>query len=379
MANPEHVAKLKEGVKAWNKWRLKCPAMEINLYEADFFMANLSFMVNLSEANLGGANLTRTDLRRGNLTGADLTDANLTEVNLTRADLSEANLGGANLTGATLRGTELIRVNFSRADLTGANLRGADLTDANLIAVNLTRADLSEANLRGVDLQGAKLDETGFANVNLSNVRGLDNCTHIGPSIIDHRTLAQSGPLSLPFLRGCGLPDQFIEYIPSLFNQSIQFYSCFISYSTEDQAFAERIHADLQNKGVRCWFAPHHIRGGKKIHEQIDEAIRIYDRLLLILSEHSMKSRWVKTEIANARKKEMAHGRRVLFPIRLVDFGTIRPWNLFDADIGDNAAAEVREYFIPDFSRWKYHDSYQKAFERLLQDLKADEAKAQNA
>lgn len=31
---------------------------------------------------------------------------------------------------------------------------------------------------------------------------------------------------------------------------------------------------------------------------------------------------------------------------------------------------EIREYFIPDFSKWKDHDSYQKAFERLLRDLK---------
>ena len=128
---------------------------------------------------------------------------------------------------------------------------------------------------------------------------GLDACNHRGPSIIDHRTLAKSAPLPLLFLRGCGLPDQFIEYLPSLFNQTIQFYSCFISYSTKDHPFAERLHADLQNKGVRCWFAPHNIQGGKKVHEQIDEAIRLYDRLLLIISKASMNSEWVKTEIAN--------------------------------------------------------------------------------
>jgi hypothetical protein len=29
-------------------------------------------------------------------------------------------------------------------------------------------------------------------------------------------------------------------------------------------------------KGVRCWFAPHDIQGGKTIHEQIDEAIRLH-------------------------------------------------------------------------------------------------------
>jgi hypothetical protein len=98
------------------------------------------------------------------------------------------------------------------------------------------------------------------------------------------------------------------------YGQPIQFYSCFISYSTKDREFAERLHADLQDKGVRCWFAPHDIQGGKKIHEQIDEAIRLYDRLLLILSRDSMESKWVKTEIANARGREERENRRMLFP-----------------------------------------------------------------
>jgi hypothetical protein len=70
--------------------------------------------------------------------------------------------------------------------------------------------------------------------------------------------------------------------------------------------------------GVRCWFAPHDIKGGRKIHEQIDEAIRTYDKLLLILSEHSMSSSWVKTEIANAREREEREAKQLLFPITLV-------------------------------------------------------------
>jgi hypothetical protein len=129
-----------------------------------------------------------------------------------------------------------------------------------------------------------------FGNTDLTNTVGLETCQHYGPSTIDHRTLAKSGQLPPVFLRGCGLPENLITYLPSLLDQPIQFYSCFISYSTKDQDFAERLHADLQNKGVRCWFAPHAIKGSKKIHEQIDDAIRIYDRLLLILSEHSTAS-----------------------------------------------------------------------------------------
>ena len=43
------------------------------------------------------------------------------------------------------------------------------------------------------------------------------------------------------------------------------------------------------------------MKAGRKIHDQIVEAIRLHDKLLLILSEHSMKSRWVAEEIKRAR------------------------------------------------------------------------------
>ena len=36
-----------------------------------------------------------------------------------------------------------------------------------------------------------------------------------------------------------------------------------------------------------------------------------------------------------------------------------------------DSAREIRGYFIPDFSRWKDHDSYQTAFEKLVAALKA--------
>ena len=104
--------------------------------------------------------------------------------------------------------------------------------------------------------------------------------------------------------------------------------------------------------------------------KQIDEAIRIHERLLLILSENSMNSEWVKTEIAKARKRELMEKKQVLFPIRLVDFEVLRAWECFDADAGKDSAREIREYFIPDFSNWRNHDSYRRGFEQLLRDLK---------
>ena len=47
-----------------------------------------------------------------------------------------------------------------------------------------------------------------------------------------------------------------------------------------------------------------------------------------------------------------------------------------DTSTGKNIADEIRSYFIPDFSNWKDHDSYQTAFDGLLRDLKGDRSKA---
>ncbi len=340
MANPEHIAKLKEGVKAWNTWREENPDIRPDFYEA---------------------NLTGMDLSNFHFSGADFTVANLTETNL-----SEANLCNANLNGATLKGVKLRAV-----DLSGAKLTGVNLSDGNLIGTNLTGTNFTGASLNKVDMTLAALFFTTFANTFLGQVKGLEHVRHVGPSTIDHRTILRSGKLPEVFLRGCGLPEPYIENLPALIGavDPIQFYSCFISYSHKDEDFAKRLYADLQAKGVRCWFAPHNLKTGDKVRPTIDEAIRIYDKLLLILSEESVHSDWVEDEVESAIEQEAARKKRdgvdetVLFPIRLDD-------TVMKLDSGWPAAIK-RKRHIGDFTQWKDHDSYTKAFERLLEDLKA--------
>jgi TIR domain/CHAT domain len=150
-------------------------------------------------------------------------------------------------------------------------------------------------------------------------------------------------------------------------------HSCFISYCSEDEEFASKLHARLVKAGVKMWFAPEDLQAGKKLHEQIGEAIHERDKLLLVLSKQSMASEWVATEIRKARKIESKDGKRKLFPIRLVPFDVIRDWERFDADSGKDLGVEIREYFIPDFSKWKDQDAFETAFARLLRDLKAEE------
>jgi uncharacterized protein YjbI with pentapeptide repeats len=366
MADQKHLAKLKEGVEAWNTWR----------------QDHADEIANLGGVDLHGANLSGISLRSAYLTGANFSGANLSWAKVQEAHLPMANLSRANLS----------RAQFRRSDLSGADLRWSDLNGASLEETKASNADFREADLRGTLLSGANLSrtrlkganlaeaiivETIFRDVDLSAVHGLADVRHRGPSVIDIDTIYRSeGKIPESFLRGCGVPEDFITYMKSLTGKAIQFYSCFISYAFKDQDFADRLYADLQNKGVRCWFAPHDVQGGRKLHEQIDEAIRLHDKLLLILSPHSMESEWVMTEIAKARKREVRDQRRVLFPIRLAPFETLRDWECFDADTGKDSAREIREYFIPDFSNWKNHDSYQDAFQRLISDLQASDAKA---
>ena len=71
-----------------------------------------------------------------------------------------------------------------------------------------------------------------------------------------------------------------------------------------------------------------------------------------------------------ARRREKKEGRRILFPVRLAPFEEFKDWELFDADAVKDTAAEIREYFIPDFTNWKDHDSFEVAYKRLMKDFK---------
>ena len=337
MANPEHMRIVRGGTDALEEWREKNPDERLDLDGAD----------------LNGVKLSRADLSNASLGGTKLEGANLGGVNL-----DSAHLDGADLESADLRGALLSNADLSDATLFRTDLRGSDLWYANL----------TSAVVSGANFEGALLYETVLADIDLSQARGLEGVVHTGPSIIDERTLRKSWPLPDVFLRGVGLSDQYIEYLPSLMGQAIEFYSCFISYSSKDQEFAERLHADLQQKGVRCWFAPEDLKIGDELRLRIDEAIRLHDKLLLILSEESVQSEWVEDEVERALEKEqkaieVGAERTVLFPISL------------DSAAEDTDAAWAksirRTRHIGDFSAWKDHDAYQVAFQRLLRDLKS--------
>ena len=190
VANPEHLARLKEGVLVWNDWRTANQDIEIDLSAADFSGWSLTGAY-LSNANLNASNLSSAQLQRAKLKRADLQNSNFRDADLSNANLSLANLNGATLTGANLRDSalseaKLTGAKLTRADLHTADLRGADLTGAKLFSTNLSGANLSgldlraavflETNLSGANLSGCILDENVLRDSNLigANLRGVD-------------------------------------------------------------------------------------------------------------------------------------------------------------------------------------------------------------
>jgi hypothetical protein len=353
MANITHVIKLKKGAAIWNAW-------------AASHLPEVSIWKGLRELRKYG--LIEIAMAPPAPSGADLMDANLREARLGETNLHDSLLRNADLTQADLR-----RADLSQARLWSARLESADLRSANLRGAHLHSANLANANLEGTDLTEARFSETIFGNTRLAGAIGLDACLHERPSSLDFQTLMKSGPLPLSFLRGCGLPEQLIQYLPSLLNRAIEFYSCFISYSHADRAFARALHDTLQDRGIRCWLDEKQLLPGDDIYQEVDRGIRLWDKFLLCCSAHSLTATsWVDKEIVTVLEKEDELTRH-----RGVKVHALIPLDLDGYIFSDNwksgYRAEIRRRLAADFTEWETDRArFDVQIENVIRALRAD-------
>ncbi len=322
-------------------------------------------------------------------------------------DLSGAKLRGVDLRWTNFAGANLEGVDFSKAVLTGAyfgpgtfdrlppyvsqrnapvNIRGTNFENSILLAATFNYPDVDGAsfsdaylglsNFRCVHFRSnsfdrARLVNTSFLSCHMDGIKSLETVEHYGPSHLDVETLIQSSRLAPDFLQKTGIPATLINYLPDFRggSQPVVFYSCFLSHATADKNFCDQLYSSLIASGLRVWYPPEDMKGGKQILPQITEAIRVYDKLIIVLSESSMRSSWVAREIQWARKRETQTKSKILFPIAIVPFDSVRAWELLDLETGIDLASEIRSYYIPDFSR---AENFGRAVERLLNDLQAN-------
>jgi LPS sulfotransferase NodH len=120
MANEHYIHLLRQGPHVWNAWREEHQDVLLDLSGANLAGANLSG-ANLAGANLSGANLAGANLSEANLAGTYLQGANLQEANLDGADIQEAHFERANLRRAYLFNTDHALAHWTFADLSGAS------------------------------------------------------------------------------------------------------------------------------------------------------------------------------------------------------------------------------------------------------------------
>ena len=77
------------------------------------------------------------------------------------------------------------------------------------------------------------------------------------------------------------------------------------------------LYSRARDAGLRVWYAPEDMKRGRKILDQLEVAIHLQDKLLLVLSEASMQSGWVETELRTALGREQTEKRQIVFPIRI--------------------------------------------------------------
>lgn len=89
----------------------------------------------------------------------------------------------------------------------------------------------------------------------------------------------------------------------------------FISYSSKDKAFAERLANELRDSGINTWIDLWQIRVGDSIVSKIQTGLSESDYVVAVLSTNSISSRWVQEELNSVKIRELEQGRKVILPV----------------------------------------------------------------
>lgn len=363
---------IEQGQDQWNKFKKDLPGIRWYRKQRKPSVWIPGFILKLPRANFKGKDLSFFDFTGCDLAGSNFYKAKLIGTHFSSgsrnayepsAELSGSDFRRSEIESISIGGCNLSNSNFYKCWLNGVHFRNCDLRHANfdhtVVVASFKNVDIRWANFESAYLLGAQ-----FIDIDLSEAKNLSKCQFLDHALLDHRTLFKSGPLPDEFYRGCGLPEIFVEYMPSMTNTPIQMKSCFISYSSKDETFASKLYRDLQEQKVRCFFAPKNLKIGDIIRDALETAIHLNDKLLLILSENSISSQWVEHEVEAAFERERRENRLVLFPI-MIDNSIMKSNKGWAANLR-------RQRHIGNFSDWNNHAEYYSSFRKLLSDITSE-------
>ena len=93
----------------------------------------------------------------------------------------------------------------------------------------------------------------------------------------------------------------------------------FISHSSHDKYFVRELVAELKDKKVAVWFDELELKPGDSIVQGISDGLRDTDYLFVVLSPHSVASKWVAAELNAAMMRQFSDGGTIVVPLMKED------------------------------------------------------------
>jgi hypothetical protein len=90
-----------------------------------------------------------------------------------------------------------------------------------------------------------------------------------------------------------------------------------LSHSSKDKDFVRQLAADLTNNGIAVWLDEQMIKVGDSIAEKVSQGLAESDYFLIVLSDNSVQSEWVKKELNHALISEIEEKEVKVLPILL--------------------------------------------------------------
>jgi hypothetical protein len=93
----------------------------------------------------------------------------------------------------------------------------------------------------------------------------------------------------------------------------------FLSHSTKDKEFVEKLAAELRVNGIEPWLCEVDIELGDNFVAQIEEGLKDSDLVLLVLSPEAVRSAWTREEWTAVLARQVAESRTRLGVLLLRD------------------------------------------------------------
>lgn len=117
----------------------------------------------------------------------------------------------------------------------------------------------------------------------------------------------------------------------------------FISYSSLDSEFVEKLAADLKSQDIKVWLDKWDIELGANVTEDISNGLEESRFLLVVITKNSLKSKWVKEEWTNKYNDEIESGKIMVIPMIAGEIkdeelpGLLRGKNRLNLEVGYEA------------------------------------------